>query len=588
MKQVDLIKLAVMRSVAAWFEMFGAIQTKGGAIIKNPSLRANYLQTRISEAIEHCIDAKLACRLLILKPRQKGCSTFSMASFYRFLSNAVRRGCVIGGAHDQGSNLFKMLSLYASNDDFAGTNKVKVLDREARWASGSRAVQQTARNPEAGRSGTFESVIATEVARWAEEGVANAADVLAGLLKCVPELPGTLVILESTAAGASGDFFDRWQRGITIEEAKAGKSGFIKIFAPWFVFEDSRRDPKSEGIESVEDLSAHEKEMGSRWHLDLWQVAWMRWAIREECKGDFDVFCQDYPFDDESAFLRSGRRRFNMGCVARMKEGSGVHPIIWGDLVEAGDNVIWKSVDAAESRILRWEERREGCKYLVSVDPMTGGSQVSGKDPDNHGVTVWRAGYFENGRGWVRPKLVGQLIGDWQEWEKNRKYVLRWDVDVLEEMVWRCSEYWGRCMVVVEENMDRGLIQMLSMRGVNLYSEEVFNRREYTVSNRVGWKTTAQSRERAIEGLAKVVRDMDVEIWSPMLLQEMENFVVKENGRSEAMGGKHDDLVMSAALGVATLGGATEYKGEYRRMREPADLVRLERGRKKLGSRQYG
>lgn len=577
----EAFKLAIMTEPAAWFEGFGAIQVKGGAIVRFPDLKANYLQLKVSEIIAHCIRAQVPCRMILLKPRQKGCSTFSVAAFYRWLSNDKKRGCIIGGAHDQGDNLFKMLKLYSENDGFAGRNKAKVMDREARWPNGSRAVQQTARNPEAGRSGTFEAVVATEVARWAEEGVANAADVLAGLLKCVPDLPGTLIILESTASGASGDFYNRWQTGITFEELQAGKDGFVKVFAPWFVFDDAQRDPVREDIASEDDYTEKEREIARKHRLTDRQVAWMRWAIREECKGDFDTFCQDYPFDEETAFLRSGRRRFNGNCLSKMKESARLYPAEFGVFEMQGDEVIFRPTSSAEARVMRWEQPREGCAYLQSVDVMTGASQASGKDPDNHAPLLWRKGYFEHGRGWVPPRLVCRLIGDWPEWERNKKYELRWDIDVLEEQVWRMSRYYGNCLIAPEMNMDRGMVELLKLRGANIYEREQFNRREQTRTKALGWVTNTQTREMAIETLAKHIREYGtdgggVDIHCPMLLDELGNFIVRESGRSEAMGGKHDDCVLSAAIGLTLIEGATTFRRVERVAPLPRDLVLAE------------
>jgi hypothetical protein len=243
--------------------------------------------------------------------------------------------------------------------------------------------------------------------------------------------------------------------------------------------------------------------------------------------------------------------------------------------------------------VMRWEEPREGCAYLASVDVMTGSSQVSGKDPDNHAPLVWRKGYFENGRGWVLPRLVCRLIGDWPEWERNKRYELRWDIDVLEEQVWRMSRYYGNCLIVPEMNMDRGLVELLKLRGANIYQREIFNRREMTLDKALGWMTDARTREMAIEVLAKHVREYGhssagVDIHCPILLAEMENFIVKENGRSEAMNGKHDDNVLSAAIGLSTIEGATVYRERVRERPLPRDLLMAEmamqRGR---GRAQY-
>ena len=190
--------------------------------------QGNYLQEKLSEVWDYCQNEKRPFRVLILKPRQKGSSTYSTALLYHYLSSRTANGYIIGGAHDQGSNLMKMVGRYADYDDFfKDRNPVTVLDKSARWNSGSRLLQGTARNPEAGRSGTFQFVLGTEVARWSEEGVSNAAEVLSGLLKCVPstmpEAGDTAVVLESTARGASGDFYERWNNAIDLMILSRGK-----------------------------------------------------------------------------------------------------------------------------------------------------------------------------------------------------------------------------------------------------------------------------------------------------------------------------------------------------------------------------
>jgi hypothetical protein len=130
------------------------------------------------------------------------------------------------------------------------------MDTEARFNNGSTIERITLANPNAGRSGTYQSLIITEVAYLAEEGVANATNVLNGLLKCVPYEADTVIIQESTAKGAQGDFFETWEAGISFDDLKAGKNGYVQVFAAWFEFDDSRMDPESEGIYSDNDLTA--------------------------------------------------------------------------------------------------------------------------------------------------------------------------------------------------------------------------------------------------------------------------------------------------------------------------------------------
>lgn len=574
------VEKEVKLSTSLWFEMYGTIKPKVGPLLRKPDLRANYLQRLENDVVRFCLVNNRPCRIIKLKPRQKGSSTFSVATAYRWLSNMRAIGAIIGGAHSQSTNLFRMLKTYAENDKFL-TNRCKVIDRLARYGNGSLMEQLTAANPEAGRSGTYQVIIATEVARWAEEGVANAKELLSGLLKCVANEPLTLIELDSTANGASGDFYERWQGGITFDELKAGKDGYVKLFAAWFQFEDSRRDPKLE--EGKEQIVGPDEvdEVRKRFGLDDEQIAWMQWAVREECGKDYDVFKEEYPFDPETAFRMSGRLRFNKGMLDKMVERAKLYQPETGNLDMVNQRANWTPCSSNEARIIRWEPPRGNCRYLVAVDSMTGETQVGGKDPDNHAVAAMRAGYFERDRGWVPPAIVARLVHDWGLWERSKKYELRWDIDVLEEQVWRLAQYYGNCCIAPEINMDRGLIELLKLRGgANLYVRKIFNRREQKEDLVYGWKTDPSTREAMIENLARAIREhgRDAEglaIYCPITLAELQSFVVKMSGRSEASPGRHDDTVLQTAIGLICLDSATTYSQEVLEIDLPHDLKKL-------------
>lgn len=578
------IEEATAISPGLWFELHGAIEPKTGPLRKSPDLTCTVLQQRKDEIVEHCLRNQIPCRMISLKARQDGSSTFSVATGYRYLSAMRATGCIIGGAHAQSTNLFRKLKIFAENDSFPKRVPCKVIDRLARFANGSIMEQLTASNPEAGRSGTYQVVIATEVARWAEEGVANAADVLVGLLKCVPLAPLTYVELESTARGASGDFFERWGNAITFEELKAGKRGFVKVFAAWFELAERRLDPLLELGREQCVPPAKVAELKAKYKLDEEQIAWMQWAVREECKKDFDTFCEDYPFDPESAFLTSGRCRFNLGMLKKMSERAISNPPAFGSIDMTSENrAIWRACSSDDARIVRWEQPQAGLRYLISVDSMTGETQVGGKDPDNHAVGVLRAGYFESGKGWVPPKLVARLVNDWNVWERMRKYELRWDIDVLEQQIWNLACYYGDCLIVPEMNADRGLVELLKLRpGAMIYLRKIFNRREQKEQNALGWYTDPKTREAIVENLARAIREdgkdgEGLTIYCPITLSELENFVVKQSGRSEAAGGKHDDTVLQTAIGLACINGATPYREIPSTPQLPPDLAALER-----------
>ena len=109
------------------------------------------------------------------------------------------------------------------------------------------------------------------------------------------------------------------------------------------------------------------------------------------------------------------------------------------------------------------------------------------------------------------------------------------------------------------------------MRGANLYMRETFNRIEQKRSTAIGWNTNTQTRGMLVEAIAKAVREIGTEgggldVRCPWLMAELENFVTKPNGKAEASDGHHDDQVIALGIALCTIGGATRFLGERRRM----------------------
>lgn len=587
MFNLEDLRASLRWDFAAQFEGFLKIERKGGEIVRPV---ANIHQMRLDEAVKAAHDMGVPCRIIALKPRQKGSSTASVGIGHMRLKAKRGRGLIAGGAHFQGANLFKILKNYAESDEL-DPKACKVMDTEARYLNGSTMERITLANPQAGRSGTYQFLAVTEAAYLANEGVANADVVTDGLLKCVPMEPDTIIIIESTANGATGYFFDVWQGGITLEEFKAGKAGYIKVFSAWFEFNDSRLEPHRVGIVTERDYTPQEVEYVARLHreqgvaLDMDQVAWMRYAVKEECRGDWDKFDQDYPRSAETAFLKSGRCFFDAAGIAYQEQVAKVRTREFGYLSynERADRITWIPTEEQQAKSVRWETPRVGCRYLISVDSASGADQTGGDDPDSHAVIVHRAGYFQNGK-WTEPAMVMRnvLVPGY----KPGSMACWWANDVLVEEVWRMARYW-QAIVVPEENHDRGLIEALKLRGdVDIYQREMFNRRENVTTKALGWQTTPRTRPMILEKFATAVREAGkgevgtgYEVRCPWTIAEMKNFGTKPNGKQEALVG-HDDSVLSVAIGIQTLDMATPWFEEQRDEWLPRDLREVDTGRR--------
>ena len=576
-----LSSLAMRSSWDVWFESFGVIKDVSGVwrgYGHQNALIANYLQQQISDVQRWFKANNLPARHLLLKPRQRGCSTFSSAGMYQEWNLNPINGCIIGAKGKQAKNLFKMISSYSNNDEYDwGTKRVcRSEDAHCSFPDGQTGTLEilSAKEYDPGRSGTYQFVLATEAARWAEEGVSNAADVLSGLLKCVQLVPGSTVILETTAAGASGDFHERWTNdAMDFEQLKAAhargdniRGVFCRTFAPWFMFPELSFELTGDQQYKLEQKLGRidrynspdfgtEQDIMNRFNLSIGQLAWRRYAIDQECKRDPRVFEQDYPSTWESAFLTSGNRVFNSSGIRALRRKAKEKEVKWS-MLERTDSgqVVLRETDSDEGLLKIWELPKVGRRYSIPVDVMTGREQTVGKNPDKHSVLVMRSGEWVNGRGWSPPAVVARIVTP-----------CRWDLDLLSEWIKRLSDFYGGCVVVPEVNgPGLALIENLKRKSVSIFMREVYDEYERKFTRKLGFQTTTATRPLILGNTAKALREVDLEgsgvdIWCEDILDECSQFIRKQSGREEAMDGCKDDDVLALSVGLSTLEAGTPY-----------------------------
>ena len=267
------------------------IRTKSGKV---EPLILNQAQAYIHEKLEEQIARIGKVRALVLKGRQQGCSTYVGGRFYHRVTH--RKGCqVFILTHEQSAtdNLFAMANRYHEHcpqlvKPTTGAANAKEL---AFPLLDSGYQVGTAGTKAVGRSKTVQLFHGSEVAFWP-----HAASHFASVIQAVPDLPGTEIILESTANGVGGEFHERWQ------QAEAGIGDYQAIFVPWFWQQEYRRiDP---------DFSMDDEELEyARLHgCDAQQMAWRRAKIAE--LKDPLLFKQEYPATAAEAFQTTGHDSF--------------------------------------------------------------------------------------------------------------------------------------------------------------------------------------------------------------------------------------------------------------------------------------
>ena len=285
----------VIERVRAWrrdFPMFAQqclkIRDKGSRVV--PFI-LNEPQQYVHERIEEQKAERGYVRCLVLKGRQQGISTYVEGRFYWRTSLFKNQHAFIL-SHEQASAdaIFQMVDRYHRGNPVApttGRSSVKELSFEKLQ---SKYVVATAGSKGVGRGQNNTLFHGSEVALWKSDTEHFAASV-----QTVALIPGTEVILESTAHGVDGEFFRKWQ------DAVRGIGDYIAIFVPWFWTTEYRRS-LPDGFEldtTAEEGEMSEVEYASTFGLDLEQMCWRRYKIQEI---GAKLFKQEYPCTPDEAF----------------------------------------------------------------------------------------------------------------------------------------------------------------------------------------------------------------------------------------------------------------------------------------------
>lgn len=549
----------VRGSAITHFAGFVTIEDKSHERIKP---KPNILQIRIAEAYEWCLLEAIPPRIMVLKPRQVGSSTFTGELCYHHGRRFRCDGMILGDEASRTEKVWQIFCEYADHDTFPWDSAVRYNTEKARflYADGSEGLWEhdTANDPKAGISGTRQVIWYTEAARYAKTGVRTDYKVITASLNSLAKVPYSLAVAESTADGAAGWFYDNWQEAVTLEQCRNGDfgNGWIKVFAAWFEFVEHRlaRRPNTEKYFRGE-LSKREVRGIELYGWDAEQIAWRRSQIANECGNDERTFDQDFPENDIDCFLSSGRPRFDLDGMARLEKlakiGHGMAEL--GVLHKEGRFVSF--IPQQDGAYIWMRERpRAGCSYVASIDPCTGEQSKGARNPDAHAAGIIRAGYVDEHKQVHPPKLVAAV------------YVpngCRWDASKIAEKLTHLADYFGGCMIVPETGNGLGVLVKLQDYGANIYRREKMDADIPGQYHQVlGWETNGATRDVWVNAVADGVREQDKGLdceFAPAV-KELRTFVINDRGKAEAKPGCHDDWVTMLGLGLCNLRYASVYR----------------------------
>lgn len=493
---------------------------------------------KLNKSIRKQEIAGLPVRQVMLKASQVWASSSAATEVFRRVPFFPgRRALVLADSEAHADLVFQYYQQYIAsyNENPYGSEwqsaitlpeLVKDTERNIRWANNSSILVGTAYNVDIGRAAPYNWAHLSEAAFYRDMG-----SLMTGLMQRIPNSPDSGLIVESTANGMGGDFYDLCQLAMDPRR----RTGWGFVFFGWWEHPEYVMDP-GPGFKLTRDELAEVQ----RYNLTVPQIAWRRWQIDTNCEGKVERFRQEMPGNAQEAFQASGRTIFDMAAVARM-------PVIQDaprgrlEVVDVGLEKRIQFVQSEDGRgeLVIYRMPRKGGRYIIGIDHAEGidpKAKTGSSDPDYCSATVMDADTGEE---------VAKL--------KERYEPFPWATRVY----WLGKFYGWAFLTPEQKAVGKAVIgHLLSIEGG--YPLELIYSKQRDPSDRrspllqeLGFDTNSVFRPVLIAGLDQALREGSIKLHDPETLQQLRQFVRKANGKEEGNG--HDDDVFGAALCVEGL-----------------------------------
>lgn len=356
-----------------------------------------------------------------------------------------------------------------------------------------------------GRGRDITRLHCTEVAHYEDQKVLTAA-----LGACTDD---AWRVLETTANGVGEMFHTLWEKAAD----KGQRSEWKPHFFAWF------QDPANQrAVPPDFSMTPDEAKMKKKHALSNEQVSWYQMIVRTAT--DPKLVPQEYPCDDQEAFISSGRHVFNLKNIAIMMDHARAEEPEWvGELFDDGQTVGFSY--NPEGRFEMWKNRREGRKYLIAADVAQG-------IPD---------GAFS----------VGSVF-DRSSWEVVAQFRARLDPGDFGGVLATMGYFFNNAILCPESN-NMGAATFERLKAIRY--PHILNSKELwpDVKNPgLGFPTNVRTKGMIISTLRNAINELSYVDPSPTALREMQRAVWNDKGEMESEGA-FLDCVISRGIGLYCL-----------------------------------
>ena len=512
----------------------------------------NEVQSIMHSMMQRQLEEHQHVRMIVLKARRFGISTYVQGRYFRHA--AMNRNKVVQiTTHSKAATdvMFAMTRTMEQNLPKEIKPQLKYSGRrDLHWGSEEGGLNSSYSLSTVGgrevRGSKIDYLHCSEVASW----TAGGEDYLLGLLNCVVQGFDTEAVIESTAQGVGGVFHDMYW------DAAEGNSGWESVFFPWYIYSYYSKPFKSEEEKEKfkEELGQDQRYGGDaekallgvsceydigdeikKFSIDLENLHWRRQCIKTQCQNDLRKFHQEFPTTAREAFVTTGRGVFDMDVMGKLvlesqrlqreRPAEGFHIPVQAWKEKGGEKYIIEAMDDGGLQV--WERPVPNREYRIGAD-VSEGIDV-GRDTDWSVAVVLNAQTMDEVamlRVKIDPDLFGWQLASLGKWYNNAK-------------------------LLVERN-NHGLVTLKFLSDVHLYpdiySEKILDERSSRSARKLGFHTTVKSKPLIIDYLKELIREDEINIRSPKLLDELQTFVNFPNGKMAAQSGSHDDCVMALAI----------------------------------------
>lgn len=577
-----LIRLRYKHDFPFWTATLVYIHNKDAG--KDVLFRLWYPQRILVSRFEAKRKAGEPIRLILLKARQWGGSTTTQLymAWLQFFHKKGLNSLIIahqGTASDEIKDMFDLMikkhpveflhrlgEVYSENEPkLVGVGKSgsthRVPQRECKIKVG------TAERPNGCRGGAYSLVHLSEVGLWQKTEGKSPEDIVRSACSGILAKPYTMIVMESTANG-TGNFFHREYSAAADPKVK---SQYEALFIAWFQIEhyslpfnsaEELRDFAKQLWENRNNAyTPSNREESGRYLWSLWErgasLEAIHWYIYERAgKNDFAVMAAEFPSDDVEAFVHSGTMVFDKYLVKQF-EPFCREPKFVGE--------VYADADEGEEALsnLRFREDRQG---LLSIWAMP--EKFDDYEVTDRYLTVVDVGGRSNKADWSVIVVFDRL--SMIDGSEPPSVVAQWyghcDIDRL---AWRAAQiaaYYNNSLLVIESNtlethdkerqveggdQSQYILNQISDIYPNLYArKQSEDEIREGAPRKYGFHTNVATKPMIISTLVKVIRERLYIERDKRCLDEYDTYERKPNGAYGAIVGKHDDLLMTRAIGL--------------------------------------